>query len=48
MAVEYLSIDPVMAGVAGGIIGAILIFLTTITSILGHSNAINCLEKIRL
>jgi len=37
--VEYLMINPIMAGVAGGIVGAILIFLTTITGILGYSKS---------
>ena len=42
--VDYLLINPVMAGVAGGVIGAILIFLTTLTGILGRSDAAKFLE----
>ena len=44
MALEYLVINPLMAGIAGGIIGAIIIFLTTITGILGYSKAAKFLE----
>ena len=43
--VEYFLINPVMAGVAGGIIGAIIIFLTTITGILGQSGVAKFLES---
>ena len=43
--VEYLIINPLMAGIAGGILGAILIFLTTITGILGYSKAAKLLES---
>jgi len=42
---EYLLINPIMAGVAGGIIGVIIIFLTTITGALGHSKAAKFLES---
>jgi len=42
--VEYLIINPQMAGIAGGIIGAIIIFLTTITGVLGYSMAAKWLE----
>ena len=44
MVVESLLINPVMAGVAGGIIGAIIIFLTTITGIVGCSKVAKFLE----
>lgn len=37
-------ISPLNAGIAGGIIGAIIIFLTTITGVLGHSKAAKFLE----
>ncbi len=43
--VEYLLINPVMAGIAGGIIGAIVIFLTTITGIAGYSKVAKFLES---
>jgi len=43
--VEYLLINPIIAGMAGGIIGAIIIFLTTITSVLGYSKAAKFLES---
>ena len=43
--VEYLLINPVMAGIAGGIIGAVLIFLTTIIGIFGQSGAAKFLES---
>ena len=43
--VEYLLINPLMAGIAGGIIGAIIIFLTTITGVLGYSKAAKFLES---
>jgi len=42
---EILLINPIAAGLAGGILGAILIFLTTITAILGISKAANVLES---
>jgi uncharacterized protein YacL len=42
--VDYLMINPQMAGIAGGIIGAIIIFLTTITGVLGYSKAAKWLE----
>lgn len=41
----YLAINPLMSGVAGGIIGAIMIFLTTITGVLGYSKAAKWLEN---
>ena len=43
--VEYLLINPLTAGIAGGIVGAIIIFLTTITGVLGISNAAKFLES---
>jgi hypothetical protein len=43
--VEYFLIDLFAAGIAGGIIGAILIFWTTITGILGYSKAAKLLES---
>ncbi len=42
--VDYLSINALMAGISGGIIGAIIILLTTITGVLGYSNAAKWLE----
>jgi len=42
--VDYLLINPLMAGIAGGIIGAIIVFLTTITGVLGYSKAAKFLE----
>jgi hypothetical protein len=42
--VGELIINPLMAGIAGGIIGAIIILLTTITGILGYSKAAKLLE----
>ena len=42
--VEYLLINPLIAGVAGGIIGAAMIFLTTLTGALGYSKAAKLLE----
>jgi len=41
---EYLLINPLMAGISGGVIGAIIIFLTTITGVLGYSKAAKFLE----
>ena len=35
--VDYLAIHPLVAGIAGGIIGAVGIFLTTINGVLGNS-----------
>ena len=32
-------INPINAGLAGGIIGAFIIFLSTLTAVLGHSKA---------
>ena len=43
--VEYLLINPLVAGIAGGVIGAIVVFLTTITAVLGYSKAAEWLEK---
>jgi hypothetical protein len=43
--VEYLLMNPVIAGVAGGIIGAIVIFLTTLTGLFGSSGAAKFLES---
>jgi len=42
---EYLMINPLIAGVAGGIIGAITILWTTINGILGKSKAHKILES---
>jgi len=42
---EYLLINPLMAGISGGIIGAILIFLTTMNGIAGVSKAAKFLES---
>lgn len=36
--------SPLNTGISGGIIGAIIIFLTTITGVLGHSKAAKFLE----
>ena len=41
----YIPINPLMSGISGGIIGAIIIFLTTITGVLGHSKAAKLLES---
>ncbi len=42
---DYLMISPTIAGLSGGIIGAIIIFLTTITGVLGYSKAAKWLEE---
>ncbi|MGC9309645.1 MAG: hypothetical protein ACP5D2_03045 [Candidatus Nanoarchaeia archaeon] len=42
---EYLLLNPLIVGVSGGIIGAIIVFLTTITGILGYSKVARILEK---
>jgi hypothetical protein len=42
--VDYLAIAPLAAGVAGGVIGAVAVFLTTITGVLGYSNAAKWIE----
>jgi hypothetical protein len=42
---EYLMINPLMAGIAGGIIGAIMILWTTINGIRGKSKAYKILES---
>lgn len=41
----YSRINAVKAGISGGIIGAIIIFLTTITGILGYSGAAELLSS---
>ena len=41
----YISINPLVSGIAGGIIGAIFTFLTTILGILGFSKAAKLLES---
>jgi hypothetical protein len=43
--VEYLLMNPIMAGVAGGIVGAIVVFLTTLSGILKCSGAAKILES---
>lgn len=43
--VEYLIINPLMSGITGGIIFAIMIFLTTIFGVLGYSKAAKWLEQ---
>ena len=43
--VEYLVISPLNSGIAGGVIGAIIIFLTTLTGVMGHSKAAKFLES---
>jgi len=45
MSPTYSKINAVKAGISGGIIGAILIFLTTITGILGYSQAAGLLNS---
>jgi hypothetical protein len=42
---DSIIISPLSAGLAGGIIGAIIVFLTTITSILGYSQIGQILAK---
>jgi len=41
---DYLLIKPLIAGISGGVIGAIIIFLTTITGLLGYSKVAKFLE----
>ena len=43
--VAYLPISPLRAGVAGGIIGLIVIVISTIAGILGYSRVAKILEE---
>lgn len=42
---NYLILNPLSAGIAGGVIGAVMIFLTTISGIFGFSKAAKRLEE---
>lgn len=43
--VDYLTISSLHSGIAGGLIGAIIIFPITLTGVSGHSQAVKALEK---
>jgi hypothetical protein len=41
----YATINPLMSGIAGGAIGAIFTFLTTLAGVLGYSKAAKFMES---